>query len=233
MINFPKFSLIEKNSLGAICDGCGRALKHVYVLKNNETNEVKEFGSVCAQNHMGGKTISEVVEEAISYGKAVAEEDIATNGAIRVQEFQELNSEMLEYIDKNSDSNCFLADMKLAIEKNGTLTQNQYDAVYGMMLEPAVLDDKITNLKLNIFRVKVAFSDWGNTYMLLGETEDLKLVRVYFSSMSVKNEEILINKEILRYDGFDYEFRPSTKFKREITVSGSFDGYKLKRVKLS
>ena len=231
-MTLPKYSLIEKNNLGSSCDGCGRAIKNVYKLKNNETGEVGEFGSGCAKNFMDGKSITELGVEATAYKNWLAEEDIRQQGGIRVQEFKELNPEMLAYIDANTGF-LFLADMKLAIEKYGVLTQTQYDVVYGMMLEPAVLDTKIKDLELDIFRVKVNHSDWGTNYMLLGETADHKLVRVYFSSMSEKNEEILINKEILRLDGYDYTFRASTEFPRRIKVSGSYDGYKVKRAKVA
>ena len=232
LINLPKYTLLEKNNLGAICDGCGRDIKHVYKLRNNETGEIGEFGSGCAKNFMHGKTITEVVEEAISYKRALAEEDRVNNGAIRVQEFKEINSEMMDYINDNIDFS-FLASMKEHIEKNGSLTEAQFDVVYGMMLEVAELEPKVKDLELEVFRVKVAHNDFGTNYTLLGETEDHKLVRVYFSSISLKNEEILINKEILRVVHSDYVFRASTEFKRKITVQGSFDGYKLKRVKLS
>ena len=231
-MQLPKYSLIEKNNLGSSCDGCGRAIKHVYKLKNNKTGEVGEFGSGCAKNFMHGKSITELGEETTAYNNWMAEEDIRQQGGIRVQEFQELNPEMLAYIDANADFS-FLANMKEAIEKYGVLTQNQYDVVYGMMLEPAQLDDKIKDLELSIFRVKVAHNDFGTNYTLLGETADNKLVRVYFSSMSIKNEDILINKEILRLDSDGYVFRASTEFPRKLNVSGSFDGYKLKRAKIS
>ena len=232
MINLPKFSLIEKNNLGSTCDGCGREIKHVYKLKNNLTGEVNEYGSGCAKNHMDGKSITEVVEENQAYARAVREDEIAQNGATRVQEFKELNEEMMTYIDANSDFS-FLASMKEQIEKSGVLSQNQFDVVYGMMLEPAELDDKVKDLELDIFRVKVAHNDFGTNYTLLGETADHKLVRVYFSSINEKNEEILRNKEILRSENFDFVFRASTEFKRKLTVSGSFDGYKLKRAKIA
>ncbi len=233
MLKLPEFSLLEKNSFGGTCDGCGRSIKHIYKLKNNKTKDIGEFGSGCAKNFMHGKTITDVVNEEKSYKKALAEEDIRLEGAHRVQEFKELNSEMLAYIDANSDFS-FLADMKLAIEKYGVLTQNQYDVVYGMMLEPAQLDDKIKDLELHIFRVKIGHTDFGTNYTLLGETDDHKLVRVFFSSISEKNEVILTNKEILKVESYgDYVFRASTEFPRKIKVSGTFDGYKMKRVKIA
>ena len=182
---------------------------------------------------MHGKSITEVVEEAQEYKNYLAEEDIRTEGATRVQEFKELNPEMMDYIEDNCADILFLVSMKEAIQKYGVLTQGQFDAVYAMMLEPAELGDKVKDLELDIFKVKVGYSDWGNTYMLLGETIDNELVRVYFSSMSEKNEKILIDKEILKISGFDYEFRPTTDFKRKLTVSGSYDGYKIKRAKIA
>ena len=123
-MTLPKYSLIEKNNLGSSCDGCGRAIKNVYKLKNNETGEVGEFGSGCAKNFMDGKSITELGVEATAYKNWLAEEDIRQQGGIRVQEFKELNPEMLAYIDANTGF-LFLADMKLAIEKYGVLTQTQ------------------------------------------------------------------------------------------------------------
>ena len=232
MINLPEFSLIEKNNLGGQCDGCGREIKNVYKLKNNVTGETGEYGSGCAENFMHGKTITDVVNEEKAYKKSVAEDEFRAQRGVRVQEFKELNPAMLAYIDANLDFS-FLADMKIAIEKYGVLTQNQYDVVYGIMLKPAQLDDKIKDLELDIFRVKVAHNDFGTNYTLLGETADHKLVRVFFSSISEKNEKLLIDKKILKIDRDGYTFRPSTDFKRKITVSGSYDGYKLKRVKVA
>ena len=235
-IKLPEFSLIEKNSLGGTCDGCGRSIKHVYKLKNNKTGEIGEFGSGCAKNFMHGKTITEVVEDEIRYQNALKEEDLTLNSAHRVQEFAEINPEMMRFIEDNLD-NDFLNSMKTAIETYGTLTQTQYDAVYGMMLPPAELPDKVKNLTVNIFRVKIGVSHYGyqptNNYTLFGETEDHKLVRIYFSSISEKNEELLIDREILKLGSdWNYYWLPTTKFKRFITINGSFDGYKIKRVKI-
>ncbi len=237
-MKLPDYSLLKKTNFGGTCARCNRSIKYVYTIKDNITGIVNEFGSGCAKKFMDGKTIKEVVTEGIAYDKAVRDEDLASNGKLRVQEFKELNKEMMEYIDAHQDFD-FLVSMKEQIEKNGTLTPKQYDVVYGMMLPVAELDAKIKDVTLNIFRVKVDYVDFGyrggnNTYTLLGETEDHKLVRVYFSSMSEKNQDLLVNKGVMRItrDG-DPEWLVSVERPATITVSGSFDGYKLKRVKLS
>ena len=86
--------------------------------------------------------------------------------------------------------------------------------------------------------MKVNFSNFGYqpeaNYTLIGETTDKELVRVYFSSMTNKTSDYLYNKGILSYsnDG-EYQFNTSTENKINITVGGSYDGYKIKRVKFS
>ena len=225
MIQLPKYSLIEKNTLGSTCDGCGRTIKNVYKLRNNQTQEVGEFGSGCAKNFMQGKTITEVAKEGEAYKRALLEEDIRLEGANRIEEFKELYPEMLAYISENQDFS-FLVSMKEAIERYGVLTQKQFDVIYGMMLKPAKLEDKIKDFTLSIFRVKIAHNDFGTNYTLLGETEDHELVRVYFSSLTIKNEDILRDKGVLRTDSTgDVEFIATTDNPKQISVSGSFDGY--------
>ncbi len=232
MIKLPEFSLLEKHSLGGVCDGCSRSIKHVYTLKNNKTQEVGHYGSGCAKNFMNGKSITEVAKENSQYKAELREEDLKDNLAKRVQSFKELNPEMLDYIQNNQDFS-FLVSIKENIERVGTLSQAQFDVVYGMMLKVAGLAPKVKALTLDIFRVKTDCSDFGVNYTLFGETKDKELVRVFFSTLNAKNERYLEDKGILRVSSYgEYNFTPTCDHKLSIKLNGSFDGYKLKRVKL-
>lgn len=232
----PKYSLLEKNDHGSTCHRCGRELKNVYVIKDNETGSVDHYGSGCAERAMG-RTLQEVYLDGVAHKNAMAEYDLAQNSSVRVQEFEEVNAEMWAFIVDNSDSD-FFADMIKAIEKYGSLTQGQFEAVYRSMLPVAELPEKIKDLELNVIHVKVAYSDFGYypqaNYTLMCETAEGELARVYFSSLSDKNYDYIDSKGIVRIDNDgEYVFMASSKNKKTITVSGSYDGYKIKRAKLS
>ena len=52
----------------------------------------------------------------------------------------------------------------------------------------------------------------------------------------IGNANITLDAErgnVLSLDGGDYTFRASTEFPRKIKVSGSYDGYKVKRAKVA
>lgn len=232
----PKYSLLEKNNLGSQCARCGRELLNVYVIKDNETGEVEHYGSGCAEKAMG-RTIQQVYLDGVAYKNAMAEYDLEQNSKTRVQEFEEVNADMWAFICDNLDDG-FFSDMKKAIEKYGSLTPGQYEAVYVSMIPLADLPEKVQNLELQVIGVKVSYSDFGYypqaNYTLFCETAENTLVRVYFSSLSDKNYEFLANKGIVRIsrDG-EYEWLATSKNKKPISVGGQYDGYKIKRVKLS
>ena len=238
-IKIPQYSLLEKNNLGSQCDSCGRELKNVYVIRDNVSKETFHFGSGCAHNHMG-KSVTEVYNENKEYDKAVKqaerEEEMEAMGRTFVQEFEEANPEMLAFIDEGSTGNNFLADMKAKIEESGTLTKGQYDAVFRMMLPFADLekDAKIKDMIVYPSAVKIEEGQWGWSYTITAITEDDKKVRIFFSSLNEQKEGVLASASILRINNRgEYETSSIITKDNPILVSGSFDGYKLKRAKIT
>jgi hypothetical protein len=230
-IKLPLFILLSKESnTSACCDACGRSLKHVYTVKNTETNEEQSLGSGCVKE-VCGKSISDIITEKEQYDKVIRHieslETLEKTKKAHKTTFKELNPEMLEYIESNLD-NSFIRSMKERIEETGTLTNKMFSAVYSMMLPVADLPEKFKNLEFKVIRFKKTEGEWGPSYTLYGEVQG-KLIRIFFSSMNDKHNELFLNS-VYDYEGYAYDnlFEQELKFK----VSGSFDGYKIKRAKV-
>jgi len=97
------------------------------------------------------------------------------------------------------------------------------------MLPVAQLDTKIKDLEVQVIRFSKKEGQYGWSYTLFCETQDGELVRVFFSSID-KYEELLQDKKIIDRDGMIYENILDRK--PTLKVSGSFDGYKVKRAKI-
>lgn len=221
-MQLPKLSILSiQRNVGGECDHCGRHLKHVVLIRDNETNTTMNLGTGCVKS-MSGKTLKQIYAEEKAYKIALKEFDIETNAKIRVQNFKELNEDMMNYIEKNQD-NQFLRSMKTVIEETGTLTTNMYAVVYSMMLPVAQLSNKVKDLQGRVIRIKEGSSNFGYrtqfNYTLFCDVNG-ELVRVFFSS------DEMINDLGLRQDNvFDLDIK--------ININGTFDGYKVKRAKIS
>jgi len=102
-----------------------------------------------------------------------------------------------------------------------------------MMLPVAELDSKVKELDTTLIRVKTDYNNFtgGQTITLFCETNDHKLVRVYFSSWTEKINDFMLNRNLINSNG---DLRKDImNLKVPIKVSGSFDGYKVKRSKVS
>jgi len=239
-INLPKFTLLEKNNLGSCCDGCGRTLKNVYVVRNNETKKTGHFGSGCFKKFTDGKSITEVVEEQKLYEKAVKQterdEIQEANGRSFIESFQEAEPEMLEFILNNLDNN-FVKNMKERIETSGSLTKSQYESLFRMMRPFAVFnkDEKVT-LKVFPSKVEIRRNNFGYNdfeYLVIAFTENDELVKIYFSSLNEQKEKVLIDSNVLDFDNGSYIGLSYIEKNNPILVSGVFDGYKIKRAKIT
>ena len=213
------------------CDHCQRPIKHTNLIKNTLTNEIFYLGGTCTANFTG-KTVKEINDENSDYETEVANQTrIASEFETRkvhVKRFVEANADMMVYIE-NKLSNSFIKSMKERIEKEGTLTPNMYSVIYSMMLPVAQLDTKIKDLEVQVIRFSKKEGQYGWSYTLFCETQDGELVRVFFSSID-KYEELLQDKKIIDRDGMIYENILDRK--PTLKVSGSFDGYKVKRAKI-
>jgi hypothetical protein len=234
-IAIPEYILVEKayNLEDArTCDCCGRAIHNVNVIKNTETKEVQELGTGCALNTLG-KSVKDIGAETEEYEKAIKQKNFEDIEKARkktvVQRFNEANPEMLEYIENNLHIS-FISSMKDRIEEYGTLTNSMFYAVYTMMLDVAQLPNKVQDLRVKAIRFTKKESQFGTVFTLFAETDTKELVRIYFSSMNDKNDNLFIEKGIYDKQGFISD----NIYERDIyfTVKGSFDGYKLKRVKI-
>ena len=235
-IILPKYIVltnITNIQVETFCTCCGRKLLHPNYIKNTETNETFYLGSTCTKKYLG-LSVKEINEENDTYNTDTAKADAfeKSKSARRtfVESFKEVNSEMMAYI-VNNQSNNFIKSMKERIEETGTLTKNMYAVVYSMMLEVADLPDKFKDLEFTAIRFTKKEGHFGISYTLYGETEDHKLIRVFFSSMNEKHNDIMIENKIYDTEGFTSDNILERKLK--FTVSGSFDGYKIKRAKLS
>jgi len=236
-IELPQFTLLEKNNIGSQCDRCGRELLNVYIIRDNVSKETFHFGSGCAAHHMG-KTVTEVYKENEAYKNAVAkaehEAEMESMGRTFVQEFEEANPEMLKFIDEGSTNNNFLSDMKAKIQESGSLTKGQFDAVFRMMLPFADIekDTKIKDMVVYPSAIKIEEGQWGWSYTVTCITEDDKKVRIFFSSMNEQKEKVL--SSVLRINNHgEYETYSVITKDNPIKVSGTFDGYKIKRAKIA
>ena len=235
-IKQPKYIVLEKiNNLQikVPCDHCGRDIMHVNYIKDTETGEELHLGTACTKNYTG-KTLQEINIENHEFNEAATTkakyEDGVQERKTFVQSFKEADSKMMDYIEKNLD-NTFIYDMKKRIEETGTLTKNMYAVVYSMMLPVADLPDKFKDLEFTAIRFKRYDGDFGSTYILFGETDNHELVRVFFSSLNEKHNDLLLAKKI--YDSEGFTFDNILDRKEKFSVSGSFDGYKIKRAKLN
>jgi len=237
MLKLPKFSLLEKNNLGGECSCCGRSIKYVYTIRENKSKEVLDYGSGCAKKAMG-ISVSKMVEENIAYEKAVKQakidEDMAERGRTYIEAFEEANPEMLAYIEENYEGNNFLTDIKTRIELSGTLSKPQFDAVFRAMLPVAQLPEKFKDLSVYILTMSAKEGQWGWSYTVIAMTEKNEKIRIFFSSLSDKNEAFLRKLGVLSINDFGkYMFASTTDKRFPIKLSGSFDGYKVKRAKIS
>jgi len=145
-----------------------------------------------------------------------------------IKTFKEVNEDMMKYIINNQD-NSFIKSMKNRIEETGTLSKNMYSVVYSMMLPVANLDSKNKDLSFRLIRVMKKEGEYGSNYTLFGETTE-GLIRIFFSSLD-KVKDLLIDKKVIDYDGMFFEDVLDKNI--YMKVSGTFDGYKIKRAKLN
>jgi len=233
-LTLPKFTLLEKlyaSDAISCCDRCDREIKNSYIIRNNEDNSVHSYGSGCAK-HVMGISITEVVEQNKAYDedqKRIGREaEQEAMGRTYIQSFNEANPKMLQFIAEGATDNNFLSDMKKRIEETGSLTDGQFHAVYRMMLPFAQLDDKVKDMKVYPSKVQAQEGQWGWSYTVTCITENDEKVRIFFSSLNLANGDLLEKCGVLDGDLF-----PSRIDKENpILVSGSFDGYKIKRAKI-
>ena len=235
-MQLPKFSLLQKDNLDICsCDRCGRSIKNSYTIKNNETDEVGVYGAGCDQVMMGGKTITEIVQEVIAYEKYEKELDVERMGKIRVQTFSEVNPEMMKFISEGAEDNSFLRDMEKRIQETGSLTENQFFAVDLMMKDFADLGTKVKDLIVEPVTMRINLGFMGGwDYTVIALTENDEKVRIYFSSLSLENEELLKDLGVLSIDrdGDWVTYNVPEDRRKKILLSGAFDGYKVKRAKI-
>lgn len=228
-IQMPKYMILEvRRNDFQYCDKCSHPIKNVYVVKDTESNDILNLGSGCVKSHTG-KSAKELYAEEKAFKVYQESLDLEQNARTRVQAFKELNPEMLAYLEANAD-NSFCKAMIEQIEKFGTLTPTQYAVVYSMMLPVAQLPEKIKDIKIKPIRFKKVEGYYGMQYTLYGEYEG-SLVRVYFTSINENNNTAMMMHGVYDRDGAVYTNMLENA--SEITVSGSFDGYKIKRAKLS
>jgi hypothetical protein len=126
--------------------------------------------------------------------------------------------------------------MKKQIEQYGTLTSGMYDTIYFMMLPIAELaDGQKVDLDVKIIRVKKQISNFGyyptTTFTLYCETELNEGVKIYFSSINAKTNELLLDLGVYDVNGDVYIGLMEHNIC--FNVKGTYDGYKIKRAKLS
>jgi hypothetical protein len=227
-MNLPDYSILSvRRNVGGCCDHCGRNLKHVVQLKENATNKVLELGTGCVLT-VTGKNLKKIYAEEKIYNSELREENIASQGKVRIQEFMEVNPEMMSYIEKNID-NSFIKNMYNMIQEQGTLTPNMYNTVYSMML-PLAQELNPKDVIAKVIKIVKKNTDFGTTWTLLVEN-DGKLTRLFFSTLNAKNNDLFLELDLIDSDG-DALIDPLS---RDIMVkfSGTFDGYKVKRVKIT
>ena len=231
----PEFILIRKAynlEEARTCKCCGRPIHNVNVIKNTFTNEVKEMGTGCTLKTLG-KSVREIEKDTENYKKEIQKFQNAVKERetkIRVIEaFKETNPEMIEYIENNTKIP-FIHSMKERLEEYGTLTNSMFYTVYSMMIPDAKLDSKVHNLIVKPIRFIKKEGPYGNYFTLFAETEKKELVKIHFSSINKKNEKLFIKKGIMEGKDFIYDDIYSKDIK--LVVNGTYDGYKIKRVKI-
>lgn len=230
-MNIPEYIIVRKELYTvAECDACGKSLKHSYIVKNTITGAHSTLGSGCVQK-VTGNTVKELYTIYTEYENSIREEKIQQEQKLKVQDFKEANPDMMKFIEDGANKgDTFLLDMKQSLETYGTLTQGQYSAVYTSMLEVKELDPKVKDLCVTIIRVKKSFSHFGENVTLFCESDDNKLVRVYFSGWTDALNNFFIDNRL--FDEHNNVKKRLMEIKQKICVSGSFDGYKIKRAKI-
>lgn len=223
-MNTPKFLLLEKHTdLNCDCTRCGRPIKHTYIVKETSNGTIHKLGTGCVKK-ITGKVVHELATESEKY--KIEQEKLfeIQQKEARVDTFRELNVDMMKFIEHNKDGNEFLESIFETIEYRGTLTHKQHEAVEDMMMPKASLPDKFTNMKFKPIRLKSNVNRWGYYYTLLGEVGG-KRFRIHMTDINKKHASIFNELEI-------ETDKDLSKLNLELYVSGSFDGYKVKRARI-
>jgi len=230
-MNLPKFIIVKKETTTeAVCDACNRAIKHTFVVKNTQNGTHSTLGSGCVEK-VTEQTVKQLYSKQSEYDRFIKEQNIISENQSKVQEFKEANPDMMKFIEDGATrGDSFLIDMKKTIETKGTLTQGQYAAVYTSMLDVKEIDSKVKDLCVTIVRVKTSFNAYGETVTLFCETEDNKLVRVYFSGWTESLNNFFLDNKLFDTNGKVKE--RIMDIRQNLYVSGTFDGYKIKRAKI-
>jgi hypothetical protein len=226
-MNLPKHLILSiKRNVGGCCNHCGRSLKHVVQIKETESGDISNLGAGCVKT-VTGKTLKDIFKEEKVYKEATRILDINNKGKIRIQEYKELNEDMMNFIESNLD-NPFLKSMYKTIEEFGTLSPNMYNTVYSMML-PLETEKNPKDVVAKVIKVSKKQTDFGTNWTLFVE-QNRKLSRLFFSSLNAKNHDLFVELGLLEPDG-SILIDPLSK-DIKVMFSGTFDGYKVKRIKI-
>jgi len=240
-MKLPKYSLLLKEE-GIItnCYNCGRVIKLAYTIKDNESGKVFNLGSECFKNYIG-KTPTEIKHENDEYENWAKGQNQVN---IKKKEFIELNKDIIDFIGANYTNNSFLTSVKRVFEEKGSLSYNMWAAVFLMMHEKFVT---IINSKVNL-SVKIYYSNMSAKYnyykpsSLNGEPaidSILKLNGLTLDNKSISfsitfpnsNISQLVDCGLLTGDLEIKDIKEGDYYLMD--VSGIWDGYKIKRVKIS
>jgi len=134
----------------------------------------------------------------------------------------------------NNTDNSFVSSLKKQIEQKGSLTESQYSALW-IMMKPFSKIDKNTKINETLYPVSMKIKEgyYGYEYMVICLNTKGEKLRVYFSSLNNQKEEVLEKAKVLEVMNKDYLFHNYIKLDNPIKVQGTFDGYKVKRAKIS
>lgn len=250
----PKYSLVDSysNSIHAVCDECGRELKHFHVVKNNETNQELVLGSGCVLKYCD-LTISQIKKENDEYIKIVNAIDVAEKyereRTANVSSFEEVDAEVWEYILANASDNMFLNDMKHKVEQQGSIPENALKAIKVMMIPFKEIDKgtliegtfEVLHFKADVTEER--YSTQANVLITVTDGKEKFRVKTTYSKSNY--DFVTDTISLLRHE--DPKHRSSSgagctysemKFYPEpkeyfIDVKGKFDGWKVSRAKIS
>ncbi len=140
---------------------------------------------------------------------------------------------MLKFIEDNQD-NSFLVSIKDRIKETGSLTTNQYNAVWIMMHPFMTGEERKIDAFVYPVKFKIEEGYYGWQYTVVAITETGEKVNIFFSSVNDQKELVLKGAKVLEIDGYgNRNGRSYIKLDNPIHVKGTFDGYKIKRAKIS
>jgi len=224
------------------CSHCDRDLIHYVVLKDNQKNTERVLGRACVEKFCGSsiKEIKDKIKDEIQEEESIARGiRIKARENVNIKTFAEVNEDIFTYIEENKESNSFILACYKMIQEKGTLTNTMLSWV--MVAKNSRYSNKtpikVKDKTVNVFLYKFKANGFEGSNSLFAIDENNEIIEIFFSSLnkvgSLLQEKGILTKDSTKISGYKVQDKLSFENPIQLNISGSYDGYKLKRVKIS